>query len=59
MHDPKYTALNGFRNDIERIKVYAYLNRMTMCDFLKVLLDDYVERNPDMKNLPLRDKVVK
>ena len=54
MEDKKYNAISGYSKDIDRIRMYAALNKTQVCDFINMLVDDWVEKNPEFKNLPVK-----
>lgn len=53
----KYTAVSPYTEDTDRIRVYATITKMQMCDFIKMLVDDWVEKNPEFKNIPMKREV--
>lgn len=49
----KYNPISGYSKDVDRIRMYAALNKIQVCDFIELLVNDWVEKHPEFKNLPM------
>jgi hypothetical protein len=57
MDQEKYTSITPYAEETDRIRVYVALEKIKICDFVKIMLDEWVEKHhPEYKNLPIGGK---